>query len=435
MTDGPRDQHGTPLGLIPGDNDGPPIAQDLPELPVSNVKELFTDNLFKDTKNSVLTLVFGTALLYALYRGLTFVFLNTKVIDGVERSGWEVVADRLQIYMLGPNFLGTGVTLPSVWIGVAVLLASAGLAFGLLSDPDAPPMKPRTRVAMVGAPGLGIVLILSMTETFTPKLLTVAVAAVALAAHRLGARVPDPQRGRVGLLALVLLLVSFGFMTGWNPSNVNDFGGLLLTITVSLVCIAACFPIGIVMALARRSSFPLIRPIAVAYIEFIRGVPLITLLFIGQFALGFLFPPNTDTPGPIPRAMIMITLFSAAYVAEIVRGGLQSVPNGQTEAGQAVGLAPLTITRRIVLPQALRNSIPPLIGQFISLLKDTSLLVIIGLQDLLGVIGPILGGEQFRFQGFSPEAYAFVGFVYWIICFTMSRASQRLETRLGVGTR
>ena len=139
-------------------NEATPIAEDLPELPVSNVKELFTDNLFKDAKNTILTLVFGGLLVYALYRAFTFVFLNTKVIEGVERSGWEVVADRLQIYMLGPNFLGTGVTLPSVWIGIAVLLAAAGLAFGLLSDPDAPPMRTRTRVAMIGAPGLGIVL-------------------------------------------------------------------------------------------------------------------------------------------------------------------------------------------------------------------------------------------------------------------------------------
>lgn len=426
---------GAPVGLVGGDaTDATPLADETP-LRFDSAKELFTDNLFKDAKNSVLTLIFGGLLVYALFRAFTFVFLNVKVIDGVERSGWEVVRDQLIIYMLGPNFGGTGVSLPMVWVGIALIIAGAGLAFGLLSDPDAPPMRPRTRVAMIGAPGLGIGLILGMTATITPKLLTVGVVLVGAAAFQLGTRVPDDWRGRTGLLGLGLLALSFGVLTGFNPSNVNDFGGLLLTITVSVVCIAACFPIGIVMALARRSSFRLVRPIAVAYIELIRGVPLITLLFMGQFALGFLYPPGVDTPGSIPKAMIMITLFSGAYVAEIVRGGLQSVPRGQVEAGQAIGLAPLTVTRRIVLPQALRNSIPPLIGQFISLLKDTSLLVIISQRELLGVVGPILGGEAFRFQGFSQEAYAFVGFVYWIICFTMSRASQRLETRLGVGTR
>jgi general L-amino acid transport system permease protein len=131
----------------------------------------------------------------------------------------------------------------------------------------------------------------------------------------------------------------------------------------------------------------------------------------------------------------MFTLFSAAYVAEIVRGGLQSVPTGQTEAGQAVGLSPVTITRRIVLPQALRNSIPALVGQFIALLKDTSLLIIIGLFDILGVTRPLLSSLEYANQGYFPEAYAFVAFLFWVICFSMSRASQRLETKLGVGTR
>ena len=156
---------------------------------------------------------------------------------------------------------------------------------------------------------------------------------------------------------------------------------------------------------------------------------------MGQFAIGFLFPPDATIPGPIPRAIIMITLFSAAYVAEVVRGGLQSVPAGQIEAGKALGLSPITITRQIVLPQALRNSIPALIGQFISLLKDVSLLVIIGLQEMLGIVDVVLARPEFTNQGYTPEAYAFVGAVYWTLCFSMSRAAQRLETRLGVGTR
>jgi general L-amino acid transport system permease protein len=199
--------------------------------------------------------------------------------------------------------------------------------------------------------------------------------------------------------------------------------------------IVLSFPLGVVLALARRSSFPLIRPIAVLYIELIRGVPLITLLFMGRFAMGFFVPAGTTLPGVIPRAIIMITLFTAAYVAEVVRGGLQSVPRGQTEGAQALGLSPLKTTRLIVLPQALRNSIPALIGQFISLLKDTSLLVVIGVQEILGVTEPVLAQLQFKAQGYQPEAYAFVCLMFWVICFSMSRASQRLETRLGVGKR
>ena len=243
------------------------------------------------------------------------------------------------------------------------------------------------------------------------------------------------MRRRLRWLLLALALLSFGLITGFTPSNLDDFGGLLLTVVVSVTSIALSFPIGVLMALARRSSLPLIRPLAVGYIELVRGVPLISLLFMGQFALGFLFPPGAGVPGPIPRAIMMVTLFSAAYVAEVVRGGLQSVPSGQVEAGKALGLSALTVTGRIVLPQALRNSIPALIGQFISLLKDVSLLAIIGLQEVLGMVDVVLARREFTNQGYTPEAYAFVGIVYWTLCFSMSRAAQRLETRLGVGTR
>src|SRR3712207_6155728 len=128
------------------------------------------------------------------------------------------------------------------------------------------------------------------------------------------------------------------------------------------------------------------------------------------------------------RAIIMITLFTGAYVAEVVRGGLQSVPRGQTEGALALGLSQMKLTRLIVLPQALRNSIPALIGQFISLLKDTSLLVVVGVQELLGVTEPILAQLRFKAKGYQPETFAFVCLIYWIICFSMSRASQRLRS-------
>jgi len=296
-------------------------------------------------------------------------------------------------------------------------------------------MSLAARAAMVGGPLFGVGFILSMTRTIVPTLLTAIAVGFLVLGLQVARRLPPLLRRRAGLILLGLGLLSFLLVTGFSPSNIDQFGGLLLTLVVALAGISLSFPIGIVMALARRSSFPLIRPIAVAYIELIRGVPLISLLFMGQFAIGFLFPPGFNVPGPIPRAIIMITLFSAAYVAEVVRGGLQSVPSGQIEAGKALGLSPLTITRRIVLPQALRNSIPALIGQFISLLKDVSLLVIIGLQEMLGIIDVVLARREFVNQGYTPEAYAFVGAVYWTLCFSMSRASQRLETRLGVGTR
>ena len=438
------DQDRAPLALDDhGTEDGGVIAADPTPAPGSegSFKELLTDNLFKDVKNSVLTLVFGAILLWIGWKAVGFVFLNEKLAtrDGeqVLVSSWEVVRDGpLVVYMVGNRFGGTGISFLQLWAGIWTIGLALGLVLGLARDPDAPPMRLRTQLGLIGAPALAIVAVLSMTTTPGPALCVAAMVAVVLGGRAASRVLPSVVTDRLGLIAFVLAVVGFFVMTGFDPwDNVNRFGGLLLTFTVSIIAIALSFPIGVVMALARRSSFPLIRPLAVAYIELIRGVPLITLLFIGQFALGFLLPPGTDSPPPVWKAIVMFTLFTGAYVAEVVRGGLQSVPAGQTEAGQAVGLQPLTITFRIVLPQALRNSIPALIGQFISLVKDTSLLEIIGILELLAVTGPILGSLSFANQNFTPEAYAFVGFIYWVICFTMSRASQRLETRLGVGTR
>lgn len=437
---GPRDERGVPLGMLSvQQDDAMPIVADAPAPPGTGggLRALLRENLFKDARNSLMTVVFGGIIVYLAVRAMGFVLFNRKVMpDGTVRSGWEVISDGpLLVYMVGNRFSQTGVSLTEVWISVWLVALAFGLAMGIGARADAPPMRLRTRLGITVPPFLGIAAILSQTRTILPTVLTVVAVALIPGGRELAVRLPDVLRRRSGVLLFGLMLVAFLVMTGFEPSNVNEFGGLLLTMTVSFAGILLSFPIGVLMALARRSSFPLIRPIAVTYIELIRGVPLISLLFIGEFALRFLFPPGTAVPGSIPRAIIMVTLFSGAYVAEVVRGGLQSVPAGQTEAGQAIGLSPLLITGRIVLPQALRNSIPALIGQFISLLKDTSLLIIIGLRDLLGVTDPVLATSRFVNQGFTAEAFVFVGFVFWVICFSMSRASQRLETRLGVGVR
>ncbi|HUG85062.1 MAG TPA: amino acid ABC transporter permease [Euzebya sp.] len=415
-----------------------PVAPDAPSLDIHSARDLLRGNLFKDPKNSILTLVFGTILVYAVYKTFGFVFLNEKVAqDGTVRSGWEVVRQPLVTYMVGTRFSATGIPFSYLWAGIYAVSLALGLTAGAGARKvrDAPAVPLRTTLGILLPPVLGAAAILSMTQTITPTLLTIAIAVPFVIGRELATRLPMGVVQRTALISGALVLLSFLLITGFEPSNVNQFGGLLLTVTVAFTAIVLCFPIGVVLALTRRSNFPLLRPIAVIYIELIRGVPLITLLFMGEFAIRFFFPPGAAVPGSIPRAIIMCTLFSAAYVAEIVRGGLQSVPTGQVEAGQAVGLSPLTITRKIVLPQALRTSIPALVGQSISLLKDTTLLVIIGLFDVLGVTRAILANTAFVNQNFTPETYAFVGFLFWIICFSMSRASQRLETRLGVGTR
>lgn len=411
-----------------------PVTADPPAL--RNVKELLTDNLFKDVKNSIVTIVFGAILVYLVWQAIGFVFLNEKIAqDGTVRSGWEVVKEGpLIVYMIGNRFGSTGTSLSMLWAGVYAVTLALGFAVGVARDEDAPPMRRSTKLGVMIPPFVGVATILAMTTTIMPTILTVGAVGALWVGRAIAVRVAVLRNKALWVL-LALVVLGFLLMTGFQPDNVNNFGGLLLTFVVSFAAIVLSFPLGVLAALARRSSFPLIRPVAVAYIEFIRGVPLITLLFMAVFALGFLFPPGIKVPGTIPRAIIMITLFTGAYVAEVVRGGLQSVPKGQTEAGQALGLSPVRITSRIVLPQALRNSIPALIGQFISLIKDTSLLAIVGVLEILGVTEPILSSLRFSNQGFTAEAFIFVAFVYWIICFSLSRASQRLETRLGVGTR
>ena len=213
----------------------------------------------------------------------------------------------------------------------------------------------------------------------------------------------------------------------------KDWSGLHLNIVVAGASIVLAFPVGLLLALARRSSLPVLRYMSTAYIEVIRGVPLISLLLMGQFFIGVFL--NSDDPlSNITRATTAITMFSAAYIAEIVRGGLQSVGDGQTEAGQALGLSPAAITRLLILPQALRNVIPAMVGQFISLFKDTSLLAIIGIINFLSVREIVHAQEAFRGVGIA-ETLVYVAFGFWAISFTMSRESQRLERRLGVGVR
>jgi general L-amino acid transport system permease protein len=394
------------------------------------------DGLFKDAKNSILTITFGVIMLYAGYRAYGFMFDNLKATpDGGLVNSWRVIRQNLTPFMVGSEFPSTGIGYPMLWAAIYTAALTLGLATGPTKNEERVPLTGRTRLTILVPPLLGAIVLLNFTNTITPTILTILIPLAYIIGSKAVAYLPEAVLQRKVTLLTVLTALIFALETGFNPANVDSFGGLMLTINVAFISIVLCFPIGIVFALVRRSSFSLLRPVAVAYIELIRGVPLISLLFMGEFALGFFFPPGANAIPSTLRSIFMFTIFSAAYVAEIVRGGLQSVPTGQVEAGQAMGLSPLTITRRIVLPQALRNSIPALVGQFIALLKDTTLLIIISQFDILGISKPLLASLEYSNQGYAPEVYAFVAFVFWIMTFSMSRASQRLETKLGVGTR
>ncbi|MEA3239770.1 MAG: amino acid ABC transporter permease [Candidatus Bipolaricaulota bacterium] len=208
--------------------------------------------------------------------------------------------------------------------------------------------------------------------------------------------------------------------------------GLMLNVISALVGIALSFPIGILLALGRRSKLPAIRLVCTAYIEVIRGVPLITLLFMASIMLQLLLPANVR-PDLLIRAMITITAFEAAYMAENVRGGLQAIAKGQYEAASAVGLNKFLTTTLIIMPQALRLVIPAIVGQFISLFMDTTLFGFIAILELLHISRSVMGNIEWR--GTIFELYVFIGVVFWILCYSMSYVSRSIEKTLGVGER
>ena len=269
---------------------------------------------------------------------------------------------------------------------------------------------------------------------------------------------PDELRWRPNL-AFVLLFVALGpllfdkfparklmlffsmfypFLAAWlvvgglglEPVETNKFGGVMLTIIIGVTGIVGSLPLGIVLALGRVSNLPAVKIVCVGFIEFIRGVPLIALLFIASTMLNYFLPPGTEFD-LLLRVLIMVTLFSSAYIAEVVRGGLQAVAKGQYEAADSMGLTYWQSMRLIVLPQALKISIPGIVNTFIGLYKDTTLVIIIGLLDVLGVMKSALADP--KWNGLAVEVYIYTAVFFFISCFAMSRYSLYLEKKLHTG--
>lgn len=215
--------------------------------------------------------------------------------------------------------------------------------------------------------------------------------------------------------------------------ELSKWSGLFLTFTLAVGGIVLCFPLGLMLALMRRSHLPVLKWCSIAFIETIRGVPLVTLLFIASVLISLFLPPGVRFDRVL-RALVVIALFSSAYMAENIRGGLQSIPKTQVEAAQALGFGPIRTLFLIVLPQALRNVIPVIAGQFIALFKDTTLVVVIGLLEIVGIGKSIILGNV-EWVSLQAEVYVFLAFVFWICTYTMSHTSRRLETALGVGMR
>ena len=224
---------------------------------------------------------------------------------------------------------------------------------------------------------------------------------------------------------IMISLISGGnFGLEWVETNA--WGGLSLTFIISIFALTFCFPVGLFLALGRRSSYPVIRYASVGFIEFWRGVPLITVLFMASVMFPMFLPEDTYMD-KLVRVIIAITLFESAYMAEVVRGGLQALPRGQYDAGKSLGMGYWRLHLLIIMPQALKLVIPGIANTFLALVKDTPLILVVGLLELIGMID--MAKTNPKWLGFAAEGYVFAGFVFWIICYAMSRYSQSLERK------
>jgi len=237
------------------------------------------------------------------------------------------------------------------------------------------------------------------------------------------------------LAALWVVIVPTFFVVmggGWfglQPVSTDQWGGLPLTIMLATFGIVLAYPLAVVVALGRRSDLPAIRSLCIVYIELVRGVPLISVLFMASFMFP-LFMPVGKSPDVLIRVLVGITLFSAAYLAEVVRGGLQAIPKGQVEAAQSLGLSYWQTQRKIVLPQALAMVVPGIMNSFIAIFKDTSLVTIVSMYELTGALGLALNSDA-EWRPFKIEGYLFITAIYFVFCFAMSRYSLWIEKQVG----
>ncbi|MGY6501697.1 MAG: amino acid ABC transporter permease [Acidimicrobiales bacterium] len=420
--------------MIPASDAAIPDAEDrTPPVRGTTAGQWLRANLFSSWVNSAITVAFGLVCAWLVYRAARFVLVTAE---------WEIVRRNLTNFMIG-RFDRTQLWRP--WVATGILAATIGLVAGALGVLSARLAEQQGRVVpsttWQGAvrrfwPLIALVVfILSMTRTIWPTVITMVIVAVGVAARWVGARLPDRLLRLTWLIAIVGLVLALASLMAAGGVGWGGWGGIHVNIVVSAVGIVLAFPLGMLVALGRRSSLPVVRWVSVVYIEFFRGVPLLALLLVAQFVVQFFLPPSISAPSFVMRALIVIVLFESAYIAEIVRGGLQAVGKGQVEAAQALGMSPWTTMRRIVLPQALRAVIPAMVGQFISLFQDTTLLYVLGTFEVLQVAQVVTNQDAFVGQGLQSVTLPFVAFIFWAISYSMSRESRRLETRLGIGTR
>ncbi len=380
--------------------------------PVNWIKK----NLFSNWFNSFLTLV-----------SLSFIvwFASGLISWALFQAQWGVITANLRLFFVGQYPVNL---LWRAWITLAIILSLIGFSWGNLSQSNI--FNP-VNLTFLGLITVVLALLaIPISLVSSAKLLGILLLFIifALVGKKIKQYLPDFNNWLSFIWGLTFFFL-LGLLQGaffLRPVRLDDFSGLILTIFVAIISIFLSFPFGVLLALGRQSSLPIIRWLSIAYIELIRGLPLIGILFMAQVMLPLILPQDMRIQRVI-RAIAGFTLFSAAYLAENVRGGLQSVPKGQIEAAKALGLNSFLVLILVVLPQALRVVIPTIVGQFISLFKDTSLLAIVGLVDLLGMSQSILANP--KFIGRYGEVYIFVAVIYWIFCYSMSLLSRQLEKK------
>ena len=376
-------------------------------------------NLFSSWYNSLLTVV-SLIVIFQSLKGFA-IWVTTK-------AQWRVIEANLPLFFAGrfPRELHW-----RLWIIVGIITLLGGLTWGNFNRQVS--LWNRPLLIVLGA---SITAALLFPTDLTSRLWLLGSIIIAAASYSFGRQI-HPQITRwlplswVFSFPIILWLIKGGL--GLKEVPTNDWGGLMLTLFAAVVSIALSFPLGVLLALGRQSSLPVVKYFSILYIEIIRGLPLIGVLFLGQVMLQFFLPPGAPKLDRLVRAIAALTLFSAAYLAENVRGGLQSVPRGQIEAARSLGLNTPLVTLLIVLPQALRAVIPAIVGQFIGLFKDTSLLSLFGILELVGISRSVLANPAY--SGRYAEVYVFIGVIYWVFCYSMSLASRKLEQTLGVGQR
>jgi len=413
------------------------LSERAPPIGERGVFKWVRENLFSSVFNTIMTIA-SVWVIYSIAVGVAPWFYNGvwnaettrecyEILDGVNGACFAVLQERFPQLIYGFKYPSTEYWRPNL-ATILLLVALAPVLFRRLPK------------------GL---LVFSVIYPFLAYWLiwggTILIPTVAFAGCFIGVACYRKFSSGTFVTAIILGFFSAylcwflgGYLISWNeyflslkvvPSR--DMGGFMLNLLLGTIAVSLSIPLGITLALGRQSNMPIIKWICVVFIEFIRGVPLITLLFVANVILAFFFPPETSID-LILRVIIMMTFFNSAYIAEVVRGGLAALPSGQYEAANSLGLDYSQSMRFIILPQALKISIPGIVNVSVGMLKDTTLVSIISMFDLVGMIrGPILSSTDWN--GVYWELFGAAAAIFFVVCFTVSKYSQWLERQLETG--